>query len=77
MNPAACGDILGPKLAPAALGFNTLFLGIGQAIGPYAAGAIADAGGSFVPVFLLAAGIALLGAIGSATLKNPTNLPSA
>lgn len=51
MNPAACGDILGPKLAPAALGFITLFLGIGQAIGPYAAGAIADAEGSFAPVF--------------------------
>jgi MFS family permease len=66
---AACGDILGPQLAPAALGFVTLFFGIGQAAGPYAAGAIADAKGSFAPVFVLAAGIALVGAIGAATLK--------
>jgi MFS family permease len=68
---AACGDALGPKLAPAALGFITLFFGIGQAAGPYAAGAIADAKGSFGPVFLLASVIAFLGAIGSATLKTP------
>ena len=38
---AACGDALGPRLAPAALGFITLFFGIGQALGPAVAGAIA------------------------------------
>ena len=37
-----CGDVLGPRLAPAALGFMTLFFGIGQALGPNVAGAIAD-----------------------------------
>jgi len=62
---AACGDILGPKLAPAALGFITLFFGIGQAAGPSVAGAIADSSGSFNPAFLLAACVALCGAIGS------------
>ena len=56
-----CGDVLGAKMAPAALGFITLFFGIGQALGPSVAGALADATGSFNPAFLLAAGIAFNG----------------
>jgi len=66
---AICGDVLGPRLAPAGLGFITLFFGIGQALGPTVAGAIADATGSLSLAFLLASGVALLGAIGSAVLK--------
>jgi MFS family permease len=66
---ATCGDVLGPRLAPAALGFITLFFGVGQALGPILAGAMADAAHSFVPAFLLAAAIALLGAIGAALLR--------
>lgn len=66
---ATCGDLLGPKMAPAAIGFITLFFGIGQALGPYAAGAIADAKGSFSLAFLLAAVIALIGAAASSLLK--------
>ena len=66
---ATCGDVLGPRLAPAALGFITLFFGIGQAVGPSIAGATADAAGSFFPAFLLAAGVALLGAVGAAMLR--------
>ena len=62
---AACGDVLGPRLAPAALGFITLFFGIGQAAGPSIAGAMADAAGSFHSAFLLAAAVALLGAVAS------------
>jgi MFS family permease len=65
---AACGDVLGPRLAPAALGFITLFFGSGQALGPMVAGAMADAAGSFTPALLLAAAAALLGAMGAATL---------
>ena len=65
---ALCGDLLGARLAPAGLGFVTLFFGIGQALGPSAAGAIADAVGSLAPAMLLAAGVALLGAIGSLLL---------
>lgn len=65
---ASCGDILGPRLAPAALGFITLFFGIGQAIGPSVAGIIADRAGSFVPALLLASFVALLGGMGAATL---------
>jgi MFS family permease len=66
---AACGDSLGPALAPAGLGFITLFFGIGQAAGPVVAGAIADTAGSFSPVFLLASAVALLGAVGSMFLQ--------
>jgi MFS family permease len=66
---AACGDVVGPKLAPAALGFVTLFFGIGQAAGPTVAGAMADAAGSLQPAMLLAAGVAVAGAIGAGTLR--------
>jgi len=65
---AACGDVLGARLAPAALGFITLFMGIGQVVGPFAGGMIADAAGSFSPAFLLAAVVALFGATGSGLL---------
>jgi len=66
---AVCGDVLGPRLAPAALGFITLFFGIGQALGPSVAGWIADTTGSFNPAFILAASVAALGAVGSWFLK--------
>ena len=67
---ATCGDLLGPRLAPAGLGFVTLFFGIGQAAGPSVAGFIADAGHSLSPALLLAAGVALLGAVGSMFLSS-------
>lgn len=66
---ATCGDMLGPQLAPAALGFVTLFLGIGQAVGPMVAGMMADASGSYLPAVLVAAVAALLGALGSAFVR--------
>lgn len=66
---ATCGDILGSRLAPAALGFITLFFGIGQAVAPSLAGAMADAFGSFTYPYLLAATVAMIGAIGSTLLK--------
>jgi sugar phosphate permease len=68
---AACGDYVGGRMAPAALGFVTLFFGLGQAAGPSVAGALADATASFAPAFLLAAGVALLGGIGSLLLRPP------
>jgi len=74
---AACGDLLGPRLAPAGLGFVTLFFGIGQAAGPSVAGLLADAAHSFRPAFLLAAGAALLGAVGSLLLRSTQPRPSA
>jgi len=72
---ATCGDMLGPRLAPAALGFITLFFGIGQAVAPSVAGAMADAYGSFAPAFLLASGVALCGALGSAFLRPMKSYP--
>lgn len=68
---AACGDLLGARLAPAALGFVTLFMGIGQALGPAVAGAMADSAGSLLPAFLLAAGVSVAGALGAAFLRHP------
>jgi sugar phosphate permease len=66
---AACGDQLGSKMAPAALGFITLFFGIGQALGPTIAGGIADVKGTFAPAFLLAMAVAWSGAIASLFLR--------
>lgn len=67
---ATCGDLLGARLAPAGLGFVTLFFGIGQAAAPGVAGMVADAAQSFAPALLLAAGVALLGAVGSLLLRS-------
>lgn len=66
---ATCGDLLGPRFAPAGLGFVTLFFGLGQAAAPSAAGAVADAAGSLAPAMLLASGVAFLGALGSLLLR--------
>lgn len=60
---AACGDQLGSRLAPAALGFVTLFFGIGQAFSPTVAGRIADISGSFASAFILATIVAWIGGI--------------
>jgi sugar phosphate permease len=65
---AACGDHLGSRLAPAALGFVTLFFGIGQALGPWVAGAIADAAGTFSPAMVCAAAVAGVGGVASLLL---------
>src|SRR5512136_2096894 len=66
---AAAGDYLGSRLAPAGLGFITLFFGIGQALGPAFGGYLADATHSFVVPFLLASGVSLLGTVSSLYLK--------
>jgi len=68
---AACGDYLGGRLAPAALGLITFIFGIGQAVGPGVAGYLADLTGSFSLGFLLAAAAAFLGAAGSLLLRPP------
>jgi len=67
---AACGDLFGYRLAPAALGFITVFFGVGQAISPGIAGAMADAAGSFSSAFLLAAIVAVGGAIAALSLPD-------
>jgi MFS family permease len=66
---ATCADILGPRMAPAALGFVTVFFGAGQALGPSVAGAMADASGSLVSAYILAGAVSLLGALIAAFLR--------
>jgi len=66
---AAAGDAVGGRLAPAGLGFITLFFGIGQAIAPPLAGWIKETTGTFAYAFLLSALVSLIGGIGSLILK--------
>lgn len=68
---AAAGDYVGPRLAPAGLGFITVFFGIGQAVGPYVGGLFADVTDSFTLSFAVAAGVSMIGAVGSITLRKP------
>ena len=68
---AAAGDYVGPRLAPAGLGFITLFFGIGQALGPVLGGYIADVTSSFTIPFLVAGAISLAGMVFSLFLKKP------
>jgi nitrate/nitrite transporter NarK len=68
---AAAGDFVGPRLAPAGLGFITLFFGIGQAVGPAFGGYLADASGSFTLPFLTAGGISLAGMLASFFMRKP------
>jgi len=68
---AASGDLLGARMAPAALGFITLFFGIGQAVGTFLGGRIADFTGSYTLAFVIAGGAALVGAVASLFLRTP------
>ncbi len=66
---AASGDAVGGRLAPAGLGFATLFFGVGQALGPALGGWIKDATGTFTYAFLLSAAVSLTGALLSLVLR--------
>jgi predicted MFS family arabinose efflux permease len=68
---ATAGDYVGPRLAPAGLGFVTLFFGVGQALGPWLGGWLRDSVGSFTWPFLLACGVSVAGALLSLGLKKP------
>ncbi|MBP1741190.1 MAG: sugar phosphate permease, partial [Deltaproteobacteria bacterium] len=72
---AAAGDFVGPRLAPAGLGFITLFFGIGQALGPALGGYLADVSHSFTVPFLVAGGISFAGMVASLYLKKPSTQP--
>lgn len=70
---ALSGDLFGARLAPAALGLITMVFGLGQALGPYVAGVIADVSNSFGSTFLLAGMVALIpGAGGALLMPGPT-----
>ncbi len=62
---ATCGDVVGRNLAPMAYGFITMFGGFGQALGPFIGGRLADSFPTFTVSYLVAAGVALLGAVGA------------
>lgn len=66
---AASGDAVGGRLAPAGLGFITLFFGIGQAMGPAIGGYIKDTTGTFTNAFILSAIVSVAGALGSLILR--------
>jgi nitrate/nitrite transporter NarK len=68
---ASVGDLLGSRLAPAAFGFISLFLSIGQVLGPFATGRIVEGTGSYSSAFVFAGAAALLGAVGSLLLRFP------
>ncbi|MFZ5632486.1 MAG: MFS transporter [Bacillota bacterium] len=67
-----CGDLVGPKNAPATLGLVTLFFGIGQVLGPTCAGYIKQLSQSFSGAFYLAALLALTGAVLSVSGRRRT-----
>lgn len=69
---AASGDAVGGRLAPAGLGFITLFFGIGQALGPAIGGYIKDVTGTFSYAFALSAAVSIIGAVGSLVLRKKT-----
>jgi MFS family permease len=69
---AAVGDTVGPRLAPAALGFTILIFGTGQALAPPIAGKIADLSGSFTPAFILSAVVAFAGMAGALLIRPTT-----
>jgi len=65
---ALAADRFGDRLAPAALGLMTAVFGVGQVLGPWAAGGLADRFDSFAPAFVLAGVAALAGAAGACGL---------
>jgi MFS family permease len=69
---AVAGDFVGPRLAPAGLGFITLFFGLGQFLGPALGGYLADVTKTFTVPFLVAGGISLAGMVASFYLKKPS-----
>jgi MFS family permease len=75
---ALVGDTFGSRLAPAALGLVTTIFGIGQALGPWCAGALADAANSFSLAFVIAGAVALVvGAGGALTIRSAKDSHSA
>jgi MFS family permease len=68
---AAVGDYLPPTAAASVFGTLTVAFGIGQAVGPVVAGAIAERTGGFSAAFVLAAVLAAVGLALSLALRPP------
>jgi len=67
---ALVGDLAGAERVAAVFGFVTFIFGLGQIIGPYLAGMLAEMTGSFSGSFLLAAALAVSAVFLSAFLPN-------
>jgi predicted MFS family arabinose efflux permease len=67
---AACGDGFGPRLAFTSLGFVTIFIGLGMAIGPYVAGLMGDSFSSLGPSYLLSAAVFVVAAVAALLLRD-------
>jgi Sugar phosphate permease len=70
---AACGDEVGPELAPAAIGAVTVTFGLGQMVAPAVAGIMLDWGWMMQQNLWLSAFVALLGALGAVLLNRINN----
>jgi len=64
----ACAEIVGPALAPAAIGLLAVFFGVGQVVGPVVGGLLADWTGALSAALLLGAAADLAGVVGSLLL---------
>jgi MFS family permease len=73
---AACGERFGAKLASASLGFVTVFIGVGQALGPYLGGLLADASSSYSAPYVLSAGVFAVGVLAALLLRCPVGSQS-
>lgn len=60
---AACGDHFETRLAFASFGFVTVFIGVGQTLGPYVGGLLEDRSGTLSTAYLLSAGIFVVGSV--------------
>jgi MFS family permease len=58
---ALCGDLVGPRLAPAAFGFISVSFNLSQVISPAMTGFLKDATGSFTVALIVAVFISFLG----------------
>ena len=67
---AACSEEFGYRLASASLGFVTVLVGLGQTIGPYLGGVLADASSSLGPTYVFSGALFLAGATGALALGN-------
>ncbi|MDP6690066.1 MAG: YbfB/YjiJ family MFS transporter [Alphaproteobacteria bacterium] len=68
---AAAADYLSPDRAAAVIGTISIFQGIGQMLGPIAAGAMAEYSGSFTPAYLAATALVALAIALTLTLPDP------
>lgn len=69
---AAAGDYMGPAQAVQSLGTLTVFMGVGQAVGPAVAGVLGERSGTFASSYLLAAATAGAAVVLCLALRPPS-----